>query len=176
VAFVPLMEGPMRVWLDQAKKAIDPPIEEDDLGFLHSFAAGSPGEFQRAHAGGLANWSRTLEPMLAAADAGKYSVELGPTMAKLVDDWAAAVVEKDKQASKDAANRTGADLLFRVISERSRRQIRRTPTDAERSIRVIESVREAERAIDAGVNMNFAMEWLSSRVSGKPGAGLVAAN
>jgi hypothetical protein len=37
-------------------------------------------------------------------------------------------------------------------------------------------VREAERAIDAGVNMNFAMEWLSSRVSGKPGAGLVAAN
>jgi hypothetical protein len=166
----------MRVWLDQAKKTIEPPIEEDDLGFLHSFAAGSPGEFQRAHAGGLANWSRTLEPMLAAADAGKYSVELGPTMAKLVDDWAAAVVEKDKQASKDAANRTGADLLFRVISERSRRQIRRTPTDAERSIRVIESVRDAERAIDAGVNMNFAMEWLSSRVSGKPGAGLVAAN
>lgn len=168
VAFVPLAEGPMRVWLDQAKKTIDPPIEEDDLGFLHSFAAGSPGEFLRAHAGGLANWSRTLEPMLASADAGKYSVELGPTMAKLVDDWAAAVVDKDKQASKDAANRTGADLLFRVIAERARRQVRRTPTDSERSIRVIESVREAERAVDAGVNMTFAMEWLSSRVSGRP--------
>lgn len=176
VAFVPLMDGPMRVWLDQAKKTIEPPIEEDDLGFLHSFAAGSPGEFLRAHAGGLANWSRTLEPMLAAADAGKYSVELGPLMAKLVDDWAAAVVEKDKQASKDAANRTGADLLFRVIAERARRQVRRTPTDAERAIRVIESVREAERAVDAGVNMSFAMEWLSSRLSGKPGAALAASN
>jgi hypothetical protein len=67
-------------------------------------------------------------------------------------------------------------MRFRVISERSRRQIRRTPTDAERAIRVIESVREAERAVDAGVNMNFAMEWLSSRVSGKPAAGLVSVN
>jgi len=164
VAFAPLHDPAMREWLEAHKKAIDPPISADDLPILQSFAAGSPGELLLAHQGNLAEWSRTLEPLLAQCDNGKYSPGLGPTMAALIEDWAKAVVERDKQASKDAANRAGAELMFRMLSQRARNQLRRNLNSPERHLGAIASIREAERQLDASVAAPFVMEWLSTQL------------
>ena len=161
VAFAPLHDPAMREWLEANKKTIEPPISADDLPILQSFASGSPGELLLAHTGNLAEWSRSLEPLLAVCDSGKYSPALGPTMAALIEDWAKAVVERDKQASKDAANRAGAELMFRMLSQRARNHLRRNPDSPERHLSAIASIREAERQLDASVAAPFVMEWLS---------------
>lgn len=165
VVFAPLNDASMREWIERQKNSFDPPVTADDLPILQSFASGSPGEFLLAHTGNLAEWSRTLEPLLAQTDGGKYSPGLGPTMAKLVDEWAAAVVDKDKQASKDAANRAGAELLFRMLGQRARNQLRRTANAPERALGAIDTIREAERQLDASVAPAFVMEWLSVRLA-----------
>jgi DNA polymerase-3 subunit delta' len=164
VAFAPLHDPAMREWLEAHKKTIEPPISADDLPILQSFAAGSPGELLLAHKGNLAEWSRTLEPLLVQCDNGKYSPALGPTMAKLIDDWAASFVENDKQASKDAANRAGAELMFRMLSQRGRNHLRRNPDSPERHLSAIAHIREAERQLDASVAAPFVMEWLSTQL------------
>ncbi|MBX3381155.1 MAG: hypothetical protein KF805_13760 [Phycisphaeraceae bacterium] len=173
VAFAPLHDPAMREWLEAHKKTIDPPISADDLPILQSFAAGSPGELLLAHHGQLAEWSRTLEPMLAQCDMGKYSPGLGSTMAKLIDDWAGAVVDRDKLASKDAANRAGAELMFRMLSQRARNHLRRNPDSPERHLSAIANIREAERQLDSSVSAPFVMEWLSTRLCAAPDAMLV---
>ncbi|MGH7243923.1 MAG: ATP-binding protein [Phycisphaerales bacterium] len=173
VAFAPLHDPAMREWLEAHKKAIEPPISADDLPILQSFAAGSPGELLLAHRGNLAQWSRTLEPLLDQCDNGKYSPGLGPTMAKLIDDWAGAFVENDKQASKDAANRAGAELMFRMLSQRARQQLRRNADSPDRQLSAINNIREAERQLDASVAAPFVMEWLSTRLCAAPDALLV---
>lgn len=173
VAFAPLPDAAMKQWLDDRKRTLDPPIEADDLPILQSFASGSPGELLIAHTGNLASWSRALEPLLTQCDSGKYAGALGPTMAKLVDEWAASVVEKDKQASKDAANRAGAELMFRLLSQRARAQLRKNVGMPERHLGAINSIREAERQLDAGVQAQFVMEWLSTQLSSNRDALLV---
>lgn len=165
VVFVPLNGACMREWIERQKHTFDPPVSADDLPILQSFASGSPGEFVAAHTANLAEWSRTLEPLLAPTDQGKYSPGLGPTMTMLVDEWAAAVVDKDKQASKEAANRAGAELLFRMLGQRARNQLRRTANAPERALDVINSIREAERQLVASVALAFVMEWLSIQFS-----------
>jgi len=164
VAFAPLHDPAMREWLEANKKTVEPPISADDLPILQSFASGSPGELLLAHTGNLAEWSRSLEPLLAVCDSGKYSPALGPTMAALIEDWAKAVVERDKQASKDAANRAGAELMFRMLSQRARNHLRRNPDSPERHLSAIASIREAERQLDASVAAPFVMEWLSTQL------------
>lgn len=173
VAFAPLPDAAMKEWMHEHREQIQPPVGADDLPWLQSFAAGSPGELLAAHQGGLAAWSRTLEPLLAQADSGKYAPGLGPTMAKLIDEWAGAVVDKDKQASKDAANRAGAELMFRLLSQRARQQLRRQTASPEKQLTAIANIREAERQLDAGVQAQFVMEWLSTQLSRAPDALLV---
>lgn len=177
VSFGPLNDAELREWVDSHKDEITEfsgrPVGPEDLRFLQSFAAGSPGELLRAHAGNLASWSETLEPLLAQCDIGKYSPGFGPTMAKLIDEWAEAQIGKDKQASKDAANRAGAELMFRLLSTRARQKLRQNPASADRALANIAIIREAERELDAGVQAQFVMEWLSSQLSLKPDAMLV---
>lgn len=173
VAFAPLHDPAMREWLEANKKTIEPPISADDLPILQSFASGSPGELLLAHRGHLAEWSRTLEPLLAVCDNGKYAPALGPTMAGLIEDWAKAVVEQDKQASKDAANRAGAELMFRMLSQRARNHLRKNSTAPERALSAIAAIREAERQLDSSVAAPFVMEWLSTRLCAAPDAMLV---
>ncbi|MBS0192321.1 MAG: hypothetical protein U0573_06820 [Phycisphaerales bacterium] len=177
VSFAPLSEGDMKRWLQDSKEEIEnvtgKPVGPEDSRFLLEFAAGSPGEVVRAHAGNLVEWSRTLEPMLAECDAGKYVVGLGPAMAKLVETWASEEAAKDKQASKDAANRAGAMLLLKLLSQRAQRKLRLGLNKPGLALGAIDAIREAQRQIEANVAMQFVTEWLSTRLSGKEEAVLV---
>lgn len=113
VPFVPLSDAAMRTWLKGAGLVL--PQEEQD--WLLEFCAGSPGALTLAHRGGMHAWHRKLSPLLDALDQGKYPIELAPGMAQLIDEWAVRWVNEHENASKELANRMGAEWMFRLLGE-----------------------------------------------------------
>src|SRR5690606_33314512 len=112
-------------------------------------------------------WWRSLAPMLADADAGSFPVDLGKTMSELVDGYAQAWVDAHENASKDAANKDGARQMFALLAHRAQERLRAAPSDAhaERALAAIDTIGEAERNVDANVNMKFAFEDLAARLA-----------
>jgi hypothetical protein len=165
VAFGPLDEKSMREWikLDPERAAIG----QEQRDWLVRFADGAPGRFQLAHTMGLFGWWRTLSPMLADADNGAFTVELGKAMADLVDGYAQAWVDAHDNASKDAANKDGARQMFALLAHRAQERLRdaKSNAHAERALSTIDTIGDAERNIDANVNMKFAFEDLAARLA-----------
>lgn len=165
VAFGPLDEVSMRAWI-----ALDPErasMGEEQREWLARFADGSPGRFTLAQTMGLFGWWRTLAPMLADADAGSFPVDLGKAMSELVDGYAQAWVDAHESASKDAANKDGARQMFALLAHRAQERLRAAGSDAqaERALAAIDTIGDAERNIDANVNMKFAFEDLAVRLA-----------
>jgi hypothetical protein len=100
-------------------------------------------------------------------------------MAKLVDDWAAAWVDGPggKNASKEAANKAGADWLLRLLANFLRERLRKAAPlgKAGPYLAALDAVRQAEPQIDSNVNMLFVMEQLSSELSATFGAAMARA-
>jgi DNA polymerase III subunit delta' len=166
VAFTPLSDTDMSAWL----KARRPDLERQERDWLVRFAAGSPGVFLSAHEGGLYAWHRSIEPMLAALETGKFPLDLGATMAKLVDEWAVAWVEAHENASKEAATKSGARKMFALVAEHYRSALRDAADkpDSPRTalaLRAIELVREAEQQADTNVNLIMVMDNLAAQLA-----------
>jgi len=161
----PLADAAMRSWV----AANAPDLSGDERDWLLDFAAGSPGTLVRAREGGLIAWWRQLEPMLAEAFRGGYSLALGPTMAGLADDWAKAWVEAHDNASKEAANVAGADWMFRMVAHALTRGLRDAasgdPDATAPYLAALDAVRQAETEIDAHVNALFVMEKVSAELT-----------
>lgn len=159
VFFAPLTDEDMRRFIRERGIAIQP----DDAPWLLAFADGAPGVLSVALEHDLVSWKRRLEPLLANADRGVYRVELGALMAQLADEWAEAWVKARPAASKEAANKAGADWVLRVVASHLRAGLRGT-NPAPASWRRIELLREAEREIDANVNLAFVFEKLAAEL------------
>lgn len=160
VVFRALDDRAMGQWLKRAGVELD----KHEHAWIERFASGSPGKAKLAHETGLYRWAQALEPLLTEAESGRYRVDLGPTMAKLVDDWAAEWVKERPQASKEAANHAGSRHLFSLLSERERDRLRAAANDfeaAERIARRIELIHDAENWVRANVQLGVAMEGLS---------------
>ncbi len=162
VAFETLSDDDMKEWLKRWSKTREEPPSKADASWAIDFAAGSPGRAALALEGGLRAWSERLDPLLDSIESGRYTHELGPVMAKLVDEWAEGWVKEHKNASKDAANKAGARHLFLLLSERVRRRVHaaaeKHPDDLESALRAVDLLAEAERHIDSNVNMALALE------------------
>jgi DNA polymerase-3 subunit delta' len=169
VRFGPLDATSMKQWvLKQDTSTWN--ADRDHLAWLIDQAEGSPGELLSALSMGLYAWYQTLTPMLRDAARGKYTLAMGPTFKSLIAEYAEAVEKADKTASKDAANRAAAARIFRMISRFYRDQLRSgLPRNVDASYhdaacRAIDAVRQAERLIDAQVNLEFVGEWLSAEL------------
>ncbi|MBM4109420.1 MAG: hypothetical protein FJ255_11540 [Phycisphaerae bacterium] len=160
VGFAPLDKDAMARWLAWAGVAA--PAEE--RRFLLEFAEGSPGVLRVAAEGGLAEWDRTLGPMLDAAFAGAFVAELGPAMAERVDRFAAAWVEARANASKEAANRQAAGWVLRLVAARLRSGLS-AGLDGGSFAAAVDAIAQTERHVDANVSMLMALEWLSAELS-----------
>lgn len=167
VYFGPLSVAEMKAWMKRSGFDAAPSEKE----WLLAFADGSPGAVKSAVEVGLAAWRTRVGPLLDAARAGKYSPELGPAMYELVDVWAKKWVDDHDNASKEAANRAGADWMFRLVASDLRRWIRGGADEA--VLASVDALRQAESEIDANVNPLFVFEKLSSELAAaKAGAGL----
>jgi DNA polymerase-3 subunit delta' len=173
VAFVPLGAEEMTRWLRAGTLDLSG-LDAAAGDWLLAFAGGSPGAAKLAVGTGLVEWHKTLAPMLAEVDRGRYPVEMGATMARLVDDWAAAWVEGPggKNASKDAANKMAARQMFRLVTEHYRSRLRHAAARGEdeaplrRALAAIDLAGEAERQAEASVNAVFVMDNLVAQLAG----------
>lgn len=161
VAFTPLTDGQMGEWLDRA----DLGVSGGERGWLIAHAGGSPGRLERAHRDGHHAWHREVGALLGRADTGAAPVELGPTMTRLVDEWAKAWVDEGSKVgenrSKESANRDGARQMLALVADHYRAQLAERAR-AERAIAAIELIGRAERLIGSNVQVGFVMDDLAA--------------
>ncbi|MDX2131663.1 MAG: AAA family ATPase [Planctomycetota bacterium] len=158
VFFPPLSQADMQRCVRASGLELDPAATP----WLLEFADGSPGVLHGAVRHGLWAWQQRLAPLLAASDGASYRVELGSTMADLADEWAEAWVKANPYASKEGANKAGADWVFRVVASHLRGRLRRGASAG--AWRRVEALREAEREIDSNVNQTFVFEKLAAEL------------
>lgn len=167
VRLAPLNECDMDNWV--ASSDLDIHLDEREL--ILKFSEGSPGMATRAVTGGLAEWIPSLEPLLQQFDSGGWSPDAATEMAERIDSWAKLVLKNNPKASKDAANRDGAEMIFRVMLQHVRWDLRNetTPEVLERRCQTIDRIAEAESQCLSGLNLKHILEALVAEWGTTPG-------
>jgi DNA polymerase III subunit delta' len=171
VAFAPLDEPAMARWAKSAAAAVPELASLDDAArrWVLRFAAGSPGGAVMAARTGLYAWHTATADMLADLASGRrgaFPLGLGQAMWDLVDGWAAARVEAQPNASKDAANRAAARLMFRMVAESFREKLASANHDEQaRALRAIDLLARAEQEADSNVQLSFVFENWAAQVA-----------
>ena len=172
VAFSPLPDDVVSDWIDRR----DEPLTEPDRQWLVSFAAGSLGRAQLAVDYNLCEWAQLVLPALDAMAQGRYPTELGAQMAKCIGTFAENWTKKNTNASKDAANRAAAGLLWSILTTHAQARLTEVAqtvdpadvTDSEAALEpyigVIDAVTTAERELDSNVNLGLICDHLVSLV------------
>ena len=111
VRFGTLSRDAMETWLTRQDYS---PAEQD---WARRFGEGSPGRVKEAIETGLIAWHERIGGMLERLLAGQYPLELGASMASMVDEWASARVAADARQSKEAGNKAGADRMLSLVGE-----------------------------------------------------------
>ena len=142
--------------------------------WLVEFAAGSLGRASIAVTYGLHHWARTVLSALDGMTNGEYPAELGIQMKELIDDYAERWVKDHTNASKDAANKQAASLMWLLISQRARTRIAELapgtddPSIADQTLgpwlNVIDALTDAERDLFANVNMGLVCDHVVSKI------------
>ena len=160
VRLAPLDLDSMNAWVN----AGDIDINIDELETILDFSDGSPGMAARAVRGGLSEWIPSLTPILTQLDCGEWSPEAATGMAERIDSWSKVVVKDNPKASKDAANRDGAEMMFRVMLQHVRRSLRRECDGhkLDRLCMTIDRIAEAEDQCAAGLNLKHVLEALAA--------------
>lgn len=159
VRFNQLPEDAMQQWV--ATRELTP----DQADWARRFGHGSPGLVLEAIATGQDRWRARIEPMIDQLLAGRFPIDLGPEMHALVQDWAAARVEHDKNASKDAANRAACSRMLELVGDILRGRLRSDPVGITPRIATIEA---AQRRINANVNLQMVFDALAAELASPP--------
>ncbi len=172
IPFVALDSSVLAAWLDQ--HPIAPKLSPTQRQWLIDFAGGSLGRLDLALRYDLVSWGRELLPMLDQALRDEFSSELGTTFARLIDEFAQNwVAAHGKTASKEAANRQGAALLFTLLSQWARRNITLAADKAKAGdllqlethldpwLKVIDLVHQAESQLAASLNLGLLCDHLA---------------
>ncbi len=171
IAFTVLDDEQVRAWLTEYVDADAP------LDWFVRYAAGSIGQAKLAIDYDLAAWGKAVDPALDNLAKGNYPTDLGATLAGLINGFAEQWVADHDNASKEAANKQAAGLMWKLIGQWAHRNIvkiseRCDPADpvaAERALEpylgVIDSLREAESEMAANVNMGLVTDHLVSMLA-----------
>ncbi|MBX3402342.1 MAG: AAA family ATPase [Phycisphaeraceae bacterium] len=178
IGFAPLADDDMLAWLGTGVLEI-PPEQRD---WALRFAAGSPGAAMLAVRHNLYTWHESVAPMLDAALQGRYVIDLGPTMHKLVEEQAAAAAAADKNASKDAANKQWGRRMLAYVAEHARGRLRARAAGtpklsaaqlevdplAQRAMNAVEASHRALVYLESHVKLDTVFENLSAQIAAEP--------
>jgi len=161
IGFGPLDQASMQHWLEASGLSV--PAEQRQWLIWH--AQGSPGALLVALKSDLFACHQQLEPLLAPTDGGAPpAATLGSVLAEIVESRAKQVVEADKLASKDAANRAWAYRLLGFLAHRYADRLR-APSEISRAraLSALRLLRDAEQQIESNVRFadvaeNFAAQ------------------
>lgn len=168
LAFGPVPQEVIEPWMAQHM----PELSSSDREWVMSFADGSIGRISFARKYNLFAWYQEVLGKVDQTVNGRPSAELGTLMTKLIDDLAKTWVDLHDNASKEAANKMAAGLMFTMIAQHARRAIAYSaprlplddPTSAEAIMQpwlnVIDSLTRAERELSSNVNMGLVMDHL----------------
>jgi len=175
VGFVPLEDDVIRHWVSQHNAG----LSEQDQDRLVTIADGSFGRAKLALDYGLHEWAATILPALDDMARGRFSPTLGAQLTEMIGGFASQWV-KDKDhpgASKEAANRRAASLVWSLIARHARTRLHQTaatcdPADPDASwekvarwLGVIEALRLAERELKANLNVNLVCDHVVSLIN-----------
>jgi DNA polymerase-3 subunit delta' len=124
VAFGLLDEVTVRTWLGEylaGQEEVAMPTEQ--LEWVVRFARGSLGQAKLAIEYRLDTWQQALEPAVKDLTRGKGAGDMGPTMAKLANEFADQWVARNANASKDAANKAAVRHMLGLVGEMCRQRI-----------------------------------------------------
>ncbi len=168
VPFAPLPDEVTRTWIDEHAGR----MAQKHRDWLVQFCAGSLGLAQLALEFNLVDWAKTVLPAINEMQKDRYPSTLGADMAELIKQFAETWVEAHKNASKEAANKQAAGLMWMLITQFARHQIDKLGKQCEPGdligseaalepwLGIIDAVREAERALASNVNIGLVTDAL----------------
>ena len=172
VGFTALPESVVADWL--GKHATH--LNEAQAQWLARFVGGSLGRAELASKYELYNWAKVVLPAINDMTKDRYPTELGGQLAEMINAFAERWVEEHPGASKEAANKRAAGLMWAMISQHARNKINelapRCPADDPVAgdatlgpwLGVIDAVQEAERTLASNVNMGLTCDALVAAI------------
>lgn len=170
IAFGPLPAALVEGWLEKKY----PQHSAAERRWVTEFADGSLGRAELAAEYGLAAWGPQVLGRLQALRDGRGGADLGGIMAELQDDFAQRWVEKQENASKEAAHQLAARLMGSMIGQWLRRAMAQEaaalgaadPADAEERLepyaQAIDALGQAQEELAANVNVSLVCDHLAS--------------
>ncbi|MCC6581327.1 MAG: hypothetical protein IT440_12900, partial [Phycisphaeraceae bacterium] len=167
VSFVPLTDEVVSVWLAEHADGLD----ESQRKWLVEFAGGSLGRAALAVQYNLQQWSAHVVDAVGQMLKGQYPTELGEQMAAGIDQFAQQWVKDHDNASKEAANKLGAGLMFHLLGQHARGKLNAATAAMHRDpqairprveawLAAIDTLQQAERHVASNVNLTIAGEHL----------------
>jgi len=163
IAFSPLPDKAIGDWCDQHA----PDLPDAQRRTLVEFASGSLGRAQLITRYGLLAWADTVLPALDRAARGEPTAGLGQQIFSFIDSFANGFVKAHANASKEAANKLAADLMWSLIATRARRRLAELaeqcapddPTANQAALRpwltMIDATRQAQKLLASNVNLSM---------------------
>ena len=134
--------------------------------FVEQYAAGSPGAALTAVTMDLQSFHSKIVPMMDHLERGACPLEMADLMNDFAAEAAEAAVKANENASKEAANRRAAGIVFSVIGAEVRRRMNAARTQPQRLrywARVPMVIADTERMLHANVNQKLALaEFVSA--------------
>lgn len=171
VGFAPLSAPDLARWLDRTQR-----VPSERRAWLLRYAEGSPGMVDLALKHGVAEWADEIRPQLDLLSRGRFAAGIADRWAEIIGDAAEAIVKERPRASKEAANRLATRLLFNVLGERIREELRAAAEDddaeeIERWSSVADALAGADEEVRRHLNLkqvlaNLAAQWSLRAASG----------
>jgi len=164
VRFGAIPNDAMEAWLARQGYA------HAEMNWARRYGEGSPGRVKEAVETGLIAWHERIEEMLDRLLAGRYPLELGASMASMVDEWASARVAADARASKEASSKAGADRMLALIGEIVRTKMAKAAESGdagamEQHAQRIETLERARNRLFANVPGQMVFEALAAELA-----------
>ncbi len=163
IAFNPLPDEAVESWCDQHA----PDLSTAHRRALIRFAAGSLGRAQVITRFNLLDWFDTVLPALDQAAQGRPAAALGQTIFDFIDTFANDWVKAHANASKEAANKQGADLMWSLIATHARYRLTELTDQCDPDdpiagealltpwLNVIDATEQAQRFLASNVNLSI---------------------
>ncbi|MEM9881582.1 MAG: DNA polymerase III subunit [Planctomycetota bacterium] len=173
IAFVPLPDAELDRYLQQHAADLEP-VER---AWLVGYAQGSLGRAKLALDHGLTEWASVVLGQLERLAMGHAAPRLGADLAERINGFAEAWVKAHANASKEAANKLAAGLMFSLIATHARQQLAKRaegcdpadPVAAEAELSpwlaVIDALGVAEARLRSNVNLGLTCDGLASQIA-----------
>ena len=172
IAFTPLDDNVVRRWLEDHHPDEMRGLDDSLRDWLTAFSAGSLGRAVMVLNYKLTEWAQAILPAIEGIAQGHPSGELGSMMASRIDEFAKAWVDSHKGASKEAANKLAAKLMWGMIAEHARAKVQHlsssiTPGDLaagdnllEPWLKVVDAITAAEDYYASNVKIDLVCDHL----------------